>query len=362
MTELEKARKEINEVDACLAKLFVRRMDAVKQVAAYKKERGLQVFDPSREQEVIAKNAALIENEEYRSYFVRFLQANMEISRAMQHRLMDGMRAAFSGVEGAFANVAACRIFPDAAAVAYPDFRAAYNAVVNGECDCAVLPVENSSNGDVGQVMDLAFSGSLFINGIYDISIIQNLLGTPDAEIGKIKTVISHPQALGQCAKFISDHGFETLEAVNTAVAAKRVAESGDTSLAAIGSAEAAERYGLRVLQAGINEENDNTTRFAVFSRTKRDGGENDGRFILLFTVNNVAGALSRAISVIGRCGFNLRALKSRPNRELIWSYYFYAEGEGNINSAEGEKMLEELKYCCNNVKVVGSYEKELAR
>ena len=360
MTELEQARNEINEVDRELARLFVRRMDAVKRVAEYKRERGLQIFDPAREQEVIARNAALIDNEEYRSYFVSFLQANMEISRAMQHRLLDGMRAAFSGVEGAFADIAAGKIFPGAATVPYPDFKSAYEAVVNGECDCAVLPVENSSNGDVGQVMDLAFFGSLFINGIYDIAIVQNLLAVKGATLDEIKTVISHPQALGQCAEYIRSHGLEAIEAVNTAVAARQVAQRADRSVAAIASAEAAERCGLKVLEAHINEKGDNTTRFAVFSRTPRDKTSADERFILLFTVNNVAGALSRAVSVIGRCGFNLRALKSRPTRELIWSYYFYAEGEGNINSPEGEKMLNELRYCCNNVRIVGSFGKEI--
>lgn len=360
MTELEKARSEINGIDREFAELFEKRMDAVKKVALYKKEHGLQIFDPAREQEVIDKNSALIEKEEYRSYFVRFLQANMEISRSMQHRLMDGMRVAFGGTEGAFSNIAAKRIFPDASAVPYRDFKAAFNAVVNGECDCAVLPVENSSNGDVGQVMDLAFFGSLYINGMYDIGIVQNLLAVKGAVLDDIKSVISHPQALGQSAEYIREHGFNTCEAVNTAIAAKQVAEKGDKSLAAIGSTEAAERFGLKVLEARINGKSNNTTRFAVFSRTPCDKTEENERFIMLFTVNNIAGALSRAISVIGKYGFNLRALKSRPTQELIWNYYFYAEGEGNINSPEGEKMLGELQYCCNNIRIIGRYKKEI--
>ena len=360
MTELEKARGIINEVDRQMAKLFEQRMDAVKMVAEYKKERGLQIFDPVRENEVILRNSQLVQNEEYRSYYVNFLQSNMEISRAMQHRLLDGMRVAFSGVEGAFANIAANKIFPDAKAQAYPDFRSAYDSVVKGECDCAVLPVENSSNGDVGQVMDLAFFGSLHINGVYDIDVVHNLLAVKGACIDDVKQVISHPQALGQCAGYIREKGFETIDAVNTAVAAKQVAESGDKSLAAIGSAEAGERYGLKVLQSHINEKNNNTTRFAVFSRTPKEKSGNDSRFVLLFTVNNVAGSLGRAISVIGNHGFNLRALKSRPTKDLIWSYYFYAEGEGCIHSADGEKMLNELQYCCNNVRIVGNYEKEI--
>ncbi len=360
MTELEKARLTINEVDREMAVLFEKRMDAAKIVAEYKRLHGTQVTDPVREAEVIKRNSALIGNEDYKSYYINFLQNNMEISKHYQHRLLEGMRVAFSGVEGAFANIAAGRVFPDAIAEPYPDFKSAYDSVVNGECDCAILPVENSFNGDVGQVMDLAFFGPLYINGIYDIGIVQNLLAVKGATLSDIKTVISHPQALGQCADFIKKHGFNTEEAVNTAVAAKLVAESGRRDIAAIASDEAAEKYGLLKLAPHINQSNSNTTRFAVFTRSPKTPCSADNHFILLFTVTNEAGSLGKAISIIGENGFNLKALKSRPTKELIWSYYFYAEGEGNINSPDGKKMLSQLKEKCSELKVVGCFEKEI--
>ncbi len=97
-----------------------------------------------------------------------------------------------------------------------------------------------------------------------------------------------------------------------------------------------------------------------MFSRVRREPSPNDGNFVMLFTVKNTAGALGKAINVIGDHGFNLRAIKSRPRKELIWEYYFYAEGEGNIASDNGTDMLEELSECCNDVKILGSYEKEL--
>lgn len=360
MDKLKNARKVINDVDRQMAELFVKRMDAVRDVAEYKKANGLQITDAAREEEVIERNSQYVLNDELRSYYVNFLRYNMELSKSFQHRLLDGMRVAYSGVEGAFANIAALKAFPDAIAVPYPDFRAAYEAVEKGECDCAILPVENSSNGDVGQVMDLAFFGSLHINGIYDIDVIQNLLGVKGARLSDVREVISHPQALGQCADFIHKHNLTATQATNTALAAKHVAELGRRDLAAIGSAEAAEKFGLSVLEHHINGANVNTTRFAVFSRTPKTETERDNQFVMLFTVQNEAGSLGRAISVIGDYGFNLRALKSRPNKELAWSYYFYAEGEGNINSTDGEEMLKELHKCCNNIRVIGSFEKEL--
>lgn len=360
MTELETARQIINSVDKQMAELFEQRMDAAKKVAEYKRLHGIQVTDTAREAEVIKRNSELIKNEDYKSYYINFLQHNMDVSKNYQHRLLEGMRVAFSGVEGAFANIAANKVFPDAVAVPYPDFRSAYNSVVEGESDCVILPIENSYNGDVGQVMDLAFFGPLYINGVYDIGVVQNLLAIKGTTMDQIKQVISHSQALGQCAGYIKKHGFETIEAVNTAIAAKQVAEMGRHDIAAIASDEAAEKYGLKKLEAHINESNNNTTRFAVFSRSAKAPSKDDNHFIMLFTVTNEAGSLGKAISIIGENGFNLKALKSRPTKELIWSYYFFAEGEGNINSENGKKMLEELKSKCSEIKVIGSFEKEI--
>ena len=360
MTELEKARLTINEIDKLMAELFEKRMDAAKTVAEYKKLHGLQVEDLAREKEVIKRNSSLIENEDLKSYYINFLQSNMDISKSYQHRILEGMRVAYSGVKGAFADIAAKKVFPDALTSAYADFKSAYDSVVNGECDCVILPIENSFNGDVGQVMDLSFFGPLYINGIYDIGIVQNLVGVKGANLSSVKTVISHPQALGQCAEYIKSKGFDMQEAVNTAVAAKLVAESGKTDIAAIASDFAAKEYGLEILESHINQSNSNTTRFAVFSRSAKTPSSDDNHFIMMFTVTNEAGSLGKAISIIGDNGFNLKALKSRPTKELIWNYYFYVEGEGNINTDKGKKMLLELKEKCSEIKVLGSFEKEI--
>ena len=360
MTDLENARLVINDIDKEMARLFEKRMEAVRTVAEYKRLNGVRVTDAAREAEVIRRNAKLVEDEALRPYYVDFLQNTMEVSKAYQHRLLEGMRVAYSGVEGAFVNIAAKRVFPDAIAVPHGDFKSAYDAVVNGACDCVILPIENSYNGDVGQVMDLLFFGPLYINGIYDIAVVQNLLAVKGTTMDEVRQVISHPQALGQCAAYIRRHGFETVEAVNTAVAAQQVAEWGRHDIAAIGSSEAAAQFGLKKLEAHINESGSNTTRFAVFSKVPKAPGKADNQFIMLFTVPNEAGALGEAVAAIGRYGFNLRALKSRPTKELIWSYYFYAEGEGNIDSEKGREMLQCLKEKCSTIRVVGSFEKEI--
>lgn len=355
---LDKARKEINEIDRQMAELFVRRMRAAESVAQYKKERGLAILDEAREEEVVRRNSALIEDEALREFYVNFLRDTMATSRAYQSRLMEGMRVAFSGTEGAFAHIAASKLYPTAEKVAFGDFSSAYKAVERGECDIAVLPVENSYNGEVGQVTDLMFSGSLYVNGMFDLPVTQDLLAKEGVTIDEIKEVVSHPQAFGQCSEYIKNHGFARHEFANTALAAKWVAENPDRSVAAIGSREAAELFGLCVLDHDINENRRNSTRFAIFSRVSnkriaKDGGVHS---ILLFTVRNEAGALAKALDVIGSHGFNMRTLRSRPMKELLWEYYFYVEVEGNIQSEEGTSLIETLGEFCDKLKFAGTY------
>ena len=358
--KLNEARKKINEIDKKMASLFCERMEAVKTVAECKQELGLPVFDIKREEEVIERNVKNIENSELRSYYINFLKSNMDISKKYQHRLLKGVKVAYSGVPGAFANIAAKRIFPDGNPVSYDSFKSAYDAVVSGECDCAVLPIENSFAGDVSQVMDLAFFGSLYINGVYELAINQNLLGVKGAKLRDIHKVISHPQALAQCTEYISKHGFRKEEASNTALAAKQDFELNDISVAAIASDETAKLYGLDVIDKSINESRNNTTRFAVFSRVANKPKQNDNHFIMFFTVKNEAGTLSRAIEVLGKYGFNLRALKSRPTKQVGWEYYFYVDGEGNICGAQGDAVREEMSKGCSHFKIVGTYEEEM--
>lgn len=352
---LEEARRVISEVDAEMAALFVKRMRAVEAVCAYKMEHGLPILDKAREEAVIERGAALVEDETLRAYYVDQQRHLMAVSRAYQHRIQGGMRVAYSGVPGAFAHIAAGRIFPGGNRVPYSDFRAAYDAVVNGESDVAVLPIENSYAGEVGQTMDLLFSGSLVINGIYELEIHQNLLGLPGATRDDIKRITSHPQAISQCRDYIEQRGLLTEEAGNTASAAKAVAEGGDLSLGAIASAETAEIYGLRILEANINKSGENTTRFAVLSRV-RATSPTLGSTVLLFTVKHEVGSLAEAIGIIGRYGYNMTALRSRPMRKHSWQYYFYVEIDGTTDTAAGTEMLRELSAVCDSLKVAGRF------
>ena len=354
-SKLDDARKIINEVDSKMAELFVERMKAAEMVYEYKKEFGLPILDKKREDAVIEKNSAMIEDDVLKGYYIDYIKNLMSISRAYQHRMQSGLKVAYSGVEGAFAHIAAGRIFPDSNRISYRDFKSAYDSVVNGESDVAVLPIENSYAGEVGQTIDLIFSGELFINGIYELEIHQNLLGLPSATVDDIKKVTSHQQALSQCSDYITLRSFDTEEANNTAIAAKAVASMNDKSLGAIASVETAEIYGLKILQANINKRGENTTRFAVLSKVKASSPSLSSS-VIMFSVKNEAGSLANAISIIGKYGYNMTALRSRPLKKHSWQYYFYIEIDGTTDNETGKKMIEELNMVCDRLKVAGTF------
>ncbi len=364
MNKLDQARADINRIDAEMARLFEQRMQAAKLVAEHKMEHGLPIRDEAREAALIDRNSRYIDDDTIREYYVQFLRGTINVSCDYQRRLMGGLRVAYSGVEGAFAFISAGRIFPNAERVSHKDFRSAYDAVRCGTCDCAVLPIENSYNGEVGEVLDLLFFGPLHVNGVYEMSIRQNLIVVPGTKLEDIQQVLSHPQALGQCSGYLHDHGWQAVEYANTALAAEHVAKLGDRSIAAIASEETAALYGLEILQPNINASRQNTTRFAVVSRTEnRSLGKNMGdHFMLVFTSRNEAGSLATALDILGnKYGYNMRTLRSRPVKELLWEYYFYLEAEGNIFSEKGQQMLREMEPFCDRIKVIGTFSRHAA-
>ncbi|MCQ2506338.1 MAG: chorismate mutase [Lachnospiraceae bacterium] len=360
MDDLKNLRDEISAIDKEMIELFEKRMHVASGIAAYKKEHGLTIRDESREEFLIRRNCSLITDKTIEEYYVAFQKNLMDISSSYQNRLNNGMNICYSGVEGAFAYIAAKRMFPSGKLTAYASFEEAYEAVERGEQDCAILPIENSYAGEVGNVMDLMYNGNLYVNQVLDVDIMQNLLAIDGSSIATIKKVVSHPQALAQCDSYIKKHGFETEVYSNTAMAAKYVKELNDPTVAAIASDETAAIYGLNILDAGINSQRSNTTRFASFSRAQNrplsTGKSDNEHFILVFTVKNEAGALAQTLNIIGAHNFNMKNLRSRPMKNLMWNYFFYIEGEGNINTPDGRDMLTELNAICANLKLVGTY------
>ena len=344
MDELKDIRKRIGELDAQIAELFEKRMLECRNVADYKMQRGMAVRDEVREAELVRRNSELVGDDTIREYYVNFQKNMMSLSRSYQERLMSGMKVAYSGVPGAFASIAAAKMFPSATLVPCMDFEQAYSACASGEADAAVLPM---------------FSGDLFVNQVLELEAVQNLLGVEGATPATVREVVSHQQALSQCAAYIHERKYLTHEYPNTALAARMVAERNDPSVAAIASLESAEIYGLKVIEKNINTSGVNTTRFAAFSRvlsTDSDRRRMGKHFILTFTVKNEAGSLAKMLNIIGSHGYNMCSLRSRPMKGLKWTYYFYIELDGNVYTEEGRSMIAELSSLCERFKLAASF------
>lgn len=361
MKDIKETRLKINEIDEKMAKLFEERMSLAKDIAEYKKTCGLKIEDKDREREVVNKNLEFVNNQEYKDYYVDFIKSTMEISKNYQRKLLEGLKVGYAGIEGAYGYIATKKLFKNSEKLSYPSFDSAFKGVENGVIDLCVLPLENSYAGDVGMVMDLMFQGQLYINDIIELEVNHCLLVKKGTKFEDIKVLASHAQALAQCSDFIAKNNFKTMEYPNTAIAAKDLKDKLDNSVAVIASEETAEIYDLEVLRTNINTSRNNTTRFGVFSKTLNETKENSPyvHSIIMFTVKNEAGALAQTLNIIGSFGYNMRILRSRPLKELMWNYYFYIELDGNVNSKDGVDMIRQLKTVCELFKVVGTYSTE---
>ena len=264
-------------------------------------------------------------------------------------------KIAFCGSAGSFSEIAVKKLFPDGERIPSGSFKEAYAKTVRGETDATVLPLENSYAGEVATVADELYKGSLFVQDVCAMKVVQNLIGVKGSSLSSIKTVVSHPQALSQCADFITAHGYRELSSENTAFAAKAVAEAGDKTMAAIASKDCAEAYGLCVLAEDIAATSENATRFAVLEKERPNYREND-QLILLFAVKDESGALASSLSVIADHGYNLKSIHSRPLKEKAWHYYFYAEAERPSGTASEDALLADMEKHCTGVKIAGRF------
>ena len=354
MDALDKARREIDTVDAALAALFERRMAAVLAVAEYKKAHGLPIFDAAREAVVLDKAEARIQDPALRPYYRDHVQHMMDVAKQYEAEVLGRNRAAYQGVEGAFAHIALKALFPHAEAVSYPTWDEVFDAVERGDAAHGVVPFENSHAGDVSAVLDLCYNHpALWVVDVYDLPISQNLLVLPGTPLSELKHVYSHQQAIAQSETFLKQFRLPATAMPNTAMAAKFVAESGDRTQAAIASVETAALYGLEVLVPSINTDGDNTTRF--ISREKPTAGN---RFSLLFTVDNKPGKLAEVIQIIGASGYDMESIKSRPLPHVPFDYYFYVELVGDPTAEETAALLRALNHVCRTVRLLGVYNK----
>lgn len=267
-------------------------------------------------------------------------------------------KIAFQGEPGAFSHAAATNVFPGEEAIGCVTFEETIAAVQSGRADFAVVPVENSLYGRITDIHHLLPESGLFIIGETFLRVEMNLLGVPGATLEDVKAVQSLSVALGQCRKFITDNGFRTINAVDTAGSAREIAQKGDKSVAAIASRFAAEIYGLNVLASNIEDADHNTTRFLVLSRDKQEAAAGNGKVktTFVFRVRNVPAALYKAMGGFATNGVNMTKLESYMVGGAFTATQFYADIEGHPSDTSVKLAFEELGFFTDHFRILGVY------
>lgn len=367
MDDLTRYRSEIDEIDAQMILLFERRMDIVRQVALYKKTRGMPVFQAGREQEVLDKAAARLANKDYADEAKRFMNVVMAISRAAQRRDIGALEfprrshslggpVAFYGAPGAFTEQALIDYFGDGReSLSCQEFEDVFSALKDGRADYGVLPIENSSTGAITQVYDLLGSYGFFIVGERRLRISQNLVGTAGASLETVRAVYSHEQGFEQASAFLAQHpAWEHVPYYSTSRSARHVARANDPALAAIASARAAALYGLEVIAPDIQNNQNNSTRFIVIAREMEPEGAD--KVSLAFTLDNESGTLYNTLRHFAERRINLVKIESRPIPEILWNYRFYLDFEGDIGHADVRDVLADISRGARDFLLLGAY------
>ncbi len=371
MRNLDEIRADINEIDSSLIELFKRRMDCAREVGLYKKANNLPVLNSGREREILDKVQRM--SEPYGGFARQLYMDIMELSKALQYGLIGSgeklgeiiktsddtlpksVKVGYMGIEGANAHEAALKLFPEGDTVNYRTFGDVFEAVDMGEVEFGVLPVENSTAGSVSAVYDLILKHRFYIVGALDMKIDYCLCSIRQSEFSDIERVITHPQSISQCEKYIISHGFEATPCANTAVAARDVAREKRLNLAAICSYKACEEYGLKILDDHIQDIDSNTTRFIVISK-KLYIPENADKISLCFNLPHVSGSLYSVLCRFNSLGLNLTKIESRPIAGDGFEYLFYLDFTGNIRNPEALGLICSLSDEMEGFSFLGNY------
>ncbi len=268
-----------------------------------------------------------------------------------------GMKIAIQGEPGSFSHEAAMKLVADAVIAPCSLSEEVFAALSDGTVEAAVIPIENSLAGSVSEHFDLLLSHDVRVERETLLRIRHNLIAVSGAAMGEIDRVFSHPVALAQCRKFLAAHPrMEAFAFYDTAGSVKQLVELRDRHAAAIASAAAADYYGAEILQAGIEDNPENFTRFFLVRRTADAVADPQANKIsLAFSVENRPGSLVAALAELSAMGINLTKIESRPVHGKPWEYIFYVDCQ--LHAAEdGTRALEALWPHCAMVKELGRY------
>ena len=375
--ELKEYRREIDEIDGQLVELLKRRLGISAEIGKYKAANRLPIYDPEREREKLGELARLA-GDDCAILTDAIYPLIFDISRSAQHRVTAGPSpiremiaaalestpaqlperplVACQGVEGAYSQLACERIFSHPGIMYFKTFEAVFSAVEHGLCQYGVLPLENSTAGSVNRIYDLMIQHDFYISRSCRVKVDHCLLANPGVELGDVREIFSHEQAISQCSDFLKKLGDVKVTACeNTAAAAKYIFESGRRDAAALSSQSCADIYSLNCIERSVQNNEGNFTRFICISKDLNIyPGAN--RTSLMMVLPNHRGSLYRVLSRFTALGINLIKLESRPLPNSDFEFMFYFDLDASVYSDEFLRVFDDLETAVARMKYLGSY------
>jgi chorismate mutase / prephenate dehydratase len=361
-------RQDLNEVDAGIVRLIAERHDIIDAIAAVKEQGITGIQDTDRERQVLDGVAAAAADLGVSASLVRrIFRELINDSVAQQARLLNGdaggrVRVSYQGVAHAYSDSAAQKYLAgrglDGDLTGYRSFREAAGALLAGDADLSVLPIENTTAGSINEVYALLREHELYIVGEETWKVEHCLAALGPVPLSALTKILSHPQGLEQCGQFLQSlpNAVPTTY-FDTAEALRAVSEQGDPTVAAIGSVDAAQAYGLEVLRHNISDQADNFTRFVVLSAAPAPVDVRiPCKTSLILVTRHEEGALLRCLEVLAATGHSMTKLESRPRPGRPWEYLFFMDIEGNVDDPRTAAALDELRTAALFVKILGSY------
>ncbi len=375
--DIQQLRKQINDIDAQLVKNFDDRMNVALEIAKYKKENGLPVFDPAREREVLNRQVSAVDEDLAmyvkllyntlfdlsRSYQQDYMTRRTELTNRILHAIEHTPKlfpkqavVACQGVEGAYSQQACDKLFGLPSIMYFKRFEGVFQAVESGLCKYGVLPIENSSYGSVTEVYDLMRKHRFSIVRGVKIKINHRLLAKPGTKLEDIKEILSHEQAIGQCSDFLKSlSGVKVTVCENTAMAAQMVSQSDRQDIAAISAPACAQLYGLSVVKADVSNSDSNFTRFICIAKDLEIYPDAN-KMSLMLNVQHKPGALYSMIAKFSALGLNLTKLESRPIAGTDFEFMFYFDLDASIYDEAALKLVSQLDEGPETFTYLGSY------
>lgn len=346
--ELGDIRRRIDAIDSRVVRMLSERMELALRAGKTK----TRVHDPGRETAVLQNILRSRQGPLSEDFLIALFRKIISECRTAEeaHPSLVG----FQGEHGAHSEAAARTACPESVPIPFREFRDVFDGVGGGRLDLGIVPVENSTEGAVAEVNDLLLEYDLFIIRDIRFPIRHQLLVPPGADPAGVKTVMSHPQALAQCRRFLRNNGLDAQPVYDTAGAARRLSDDPGAGTGVIASRLCAGIYGLDIAAENIEDEPNNRTRFLVLTRDENTGAAEKGS--LAFSTRHEAGALCAVLDVFRQRRINLLRIESRPVKTDPGTYVFFVDFDGSPEDAAVAGALAAARERATFWKFLGGY------